>query len=344
MKKTSLYGIIAVVVIVAGVGIVFAATSGLNFISPNSQLSPPSEDSSDSEVKLINHTMGQTEITGTPEKIVVLEWVFAEDLLALGLQPVGVADIEGMKKWVNLKGLSLSDNVTDVGLRDQPNLEVIAQIRPDLIIGDIGNNEQTYDELSEIAPTILFDPYPLQEKNISGLEEMEQEFMTIADIVGRSDQGAGILETMYQRIDEAAAAIQASDAAGKPFVLVQAGVFEGDIWLRIWSQNGQAAETIEMLGMENAWDVEYERYGFSTIALEDLTAVQNATLFYIAGAEGDNVFETTYKSNPLWNDLRFVKEGRVYPIGADTWTFGGPISVELMAERVLAAVTGQSQA
>jgi ferric hydroxamate transport system substrate-binding protein len=44
------------------------------------------------------------------------------------VQPVGVADIEGMNKWVNMKELSLSPDVVDVGTRQEPNLEQILQL------------------------------------------------------------------------------------------------------------------------------------------------------------------------------------------------------------------------
>ncbi len=43
----------------------------------------------------IEDVYGEQTIEGTPKRVVVLEWVYAEDLLALGVQPVGMADIEG---------------------------------------------------------------------------------------------------------------------------------------------------------------------------------------------------------------------------------------------------------
>ncbi|MDF2722863.1 MAG: periplasmic binding protein, partial [Paenibacillus sp.] len=38
--------------------------------------------------KTIKHAMGTADIKGVPAKIVILEWNYAENLLALGLQPV----------------------------------------------------------------------------------------------------------------------------------------------------------------------------------------------------------------------------------------------------------------
>ncbi|MFP3422141.1 ABC transporter substrate-binding protein, partial [Bacillus sp. SIMBA_161] len=66
--------------------------------------------------------------------IVALEWGFVESLLTLGIQPVGVADIKGYQEYVNIP-LQLSETVQDVGTRQEPNLETIAQLQPDLILG-----------------------------------------------------------------------------------------------------------------------------------------------------------------------------------------------------------------
>lgn len=70
----------------------------------------------------------------TATRVIALEWVYAENLLALGIQPVGVADIQGYKQYVNVQP-SLTESVVDVGTRQEPNLEAIAQLKPDLILG-----------------------------------------------------------------------------------------------------------------------------------------------------------------------------------------------------------------
>lgn len=56
-----------------------------------------------------------------PQRVVALEWLPAELLLALGVTPYGVADIPNYRLWVNEPALPAS--VIDVGLRTEPNLE-----------------------------------------------------------------------------------------------------------------------------------------------------------------------------------------------------------------------------
>jgi ferric hydroxamate transport system substrate-binding protein len=344
-KAAALYGLViiiaAVFVMYANVGITFATPSLMNNTTDtNQRLSSPQANSLDSQVRMFKHEMGETEITGIPERIVALQWNYVEDLLVLGVQPVGVADILTMKKFVNLGELVLSNDTVDVGLRYEPNLEVIAQLEPDLVIGDLSDNGRIYDQLSAIAPTILFNPYPAQDNGISQFEEMEQTFLTIADIVGRYEQGVEVLKKMNEKFDQAKVMVQTGEAAGKPFVIVMTGSYKDDYTkFRIWTQNARASEILEKMGMENAWNVSYTQYGYSEIGLEHLTRAQDANFFYVAGGGHDPFTTWLYTDNPVWNSLKFVAEGRVYPLGGDTWLYGGPISAEILVGKVVEAVT-----
>ena len=115
--------------------------------------------------------------------MVALEWLYAEDVLALGVQPVGIADIEGMKQWVNIP-VEIGSDVTDVGTRQEPNLELIASLKPDLIIGLKSNLEAGFETYNSIAPTLVFDPYPAEGQG-DQYEEMINTFNTIADVLDK---------------------------------------------------------------------------------------------------------------------------------------------------------------
>lgn len=65
-----------------------------------------------------------------PRRIVALEWLPVELLLALGITPYGVADVPNYKLWVSEP--PLPDSVIDVGLRTEPNLELLTEMKPSL--------------------------------------------------------------------------------------------------------------------------------------------------------------------------------------------------------------------
>lgn len=348
MQKAALYGIIAAIVVAGGAGIAFAALSSSSSMSGadnnnnnyNSDMAPVSSRIQNTPgVRIIEHAMGQTEITGVPQRIVALEWTYAEDLLALGVQPVGIADIAGMNKWVQMKELSLSPDVADVGTRQQPNLEKISELDPDLIIAPQFRVQDIYGDLSAIAPTVVFNPYASEEENLDHLTEMEQTLMAIADIVGRHDAGVAAIERMNSSFERAAQQVNAAGRSGEEFLVVQAYTNANDAAeMRIFTGNSIPAQIMNRLGLDNAWDVQYELYGFSTVGLESLVDVDHASFFYVV-QDDDNVFAGEW-DNPVWQNLEFVKEGRTYALGGDTWVFGGPISAEIFAEKVAGALAG----
>lgn len=71
-----------------------------------------------------------------PRRIVALEWLPVELLLALGITPYGVADVPNYKLWVSEP--PLPDSVIDVGLRTEPNLELLTEMKPSFMVWSAG--------------------------------------------------------------------------------------------------------------------------------------------------------------------------------------------------------------
>ena len=69
----------------------------------------------------IEYVVGTVCVPESPLRVIALEWTYVEDILALGVLPVGVAVIVGYGNWVNLH-IALDENVIDVGTRQEPNL------------------------------------------------------------------------------------------------------------------------------------------------------------------------------------------------------------------------------
>ena len=65
-------------------------------------------------------------------RVVALDWACAETAQALGVTPVGMAQLADYRLWSG--DMPMPDSVVDVGLRMEPNLELIRALRPDLIL------------------------------------------------------------------------------------------------------------------------------------------------------------------------------------------------------------------
>ena len=280
--------------------------------------------------RIVTHALGETTIPTTPQRIVALEWTYVEDLLALGIQPVGVADIEGFNDWVKLP-VALDPTVVDVGDRGEPNLETLAQLNPDLIIAPLFRVADTYEELSAIAPTVIFDPYPTDE-TVTQFDEMRQTFLQIADLAGRTSEGEAVLAKLDEKFAAARSQLDAAGQAGERFVLAQA--FGGDaVQVRIFTDNAMAAEIVAQLGLENGWEGAFDQYGFTTVSVETLPELEDVNFFYVV--QDDNDVFARDAIRPLWENLTFVQNGNAHPLGGDTWLFGGPLSAELLIDKVV---------
>ncbi len=116
---------------------------------------------------------GTFSISGTPERIVVLEFSFVDALAAVGISPVGIADDKKSERVIPAVR-EVIQSWTSVGMRSQPSLEVIAELKPDLIIADAERHAAVYEDLSRIAPTLL----------LKSRGETYQENLEAAAIVG----------------------------------------------------------------------------------------------------------------------------------------------------------------
>ena len=285
----------------------------------------------------LEHAAGTTELDEPATRVIALEWTYAEDLLAVGVQPVGVADIAGYRTWVNVEP-TLSEDVTDVGTRQEPSLEAILALEPDLIIGVEFRHAPIYEQLQEIAPTLLFNPYPTQ-GGLSQLEEMEQTFRTVAAAVGESERAEEVLSETEAAYQQAASAIAATGADGDEVLLVQAFTAQNSPQIRVFTDNAMAVGILQQIGLENAWPSEFATYGFDTIDVEGLAPVSDADAFFYVVQQSDDVFATQLAENPLWQNLGFVEAEATYALGGDTWLFGGPLSARLVATKIATLLT-----
>lgn len=284
--------------------------------------------------RLYTHSMGTACVPEEPQRIVALEWSYVEHLLALGIQPVGVADITGYHNWLKIP-VELGEDVQDVGTRQEPNLEVITALDPDLIIGVNFRLTENYDDLSAIAPTLVFNPYP-EDFSVSQYDEMLATFTTIAEVVNRVEEGEAVLEHMQAHFDAAEAALEEAGRGGEGFILAQGWTTDAVATFRLFTDNAMATSVLTQIGLDNAWDDDPQLYGYTQIGIEGFAALnkKDFNFFYVAqGADND-----LFNESPLWSSMSFVANDKAYWMGGDVWLFGGPLSAELLVDTVLLAM------
>lgn len=278
----------------------------------------------------LEDAVGTVCVPENSERVVTLEWAYTENVLALGVQPVGVADIEGYHAWVDISA-ELSEDAVDVGTRQAPNLEQIAELEPDLIITSQLRSTENYNELSAIAPTLMFNSYP---EEGTQFEEMTTTFRTIATALNREAEGEAVLDDMAQYFEDASVALADAGYADSGFILSQAYIQNEAAVFRLFTDNAMAVEIFEQIGLSNDWEDAPQQYGFSTIGIEGFAEVEDTLFFYIAQEESRDFFS----DSAIWNTLPFVQNEHAYWMGGQAWLFGGPLSAITLVDTTLEAL------
>ncbi|EOD79979.1 Ferric vibriobactin, enterobactin transport system, substrate-binding protein VctP [Grimontia indica] len=105
------------------------------------------------ESVVIEHRMGKTEIQGVPERVVVIGLGSLDAINALGIDPVAVS--KTLPQVPAYLEKYKDDKYANVGSLFEPNFEEIYNQNPDIII--VGpRSSPSFDELSKIAPTVVF--------------------------------------------------------------------------------------------------------------------------------------------------------------------------------------------
>ena len=273
------------------------------------------ESAETSEEKVsIKHELGTSEVPENPKRIVTLELSFVDALNGLGMEPVGIADDKKEDMIKNLVGKKI--DYTSVGTRQQPNLEVISSLQPDLIIADVQRHKGIYEDLKKIAPTIEL------KSRESDYEENLDAFQTIAKAVGKEKQS----EERLSEHKETLAKLQDELKEEKGKTIMPAVV--RDTSFQAHTSASYDGQFLEKLGFKNAIQ---DDEAYAEMNLEQLSDVDPDVLI-LANNEG-KLLTDEWKDNPLWRNLKAVKNDQVYVVDRDLWTrFRGVVSAEAIGE------------
>nr|WP_042180624.1 iron-siderophore ABC transporter substrate-binding protein [Kibdelosporangium sp. MJ126-NF4]CEL14484.1 Ferrichrome-binding periplasmic protein precursor (TC 3.A.1.14.3) [Kibdelosporangium sp. MJ126-NF4]CTQ88849.1 Ferrichrome-binding periplasmic protein precursor (TC 3.A.1.14.3) [Kibdelosporangium sp. MJ126-NF4] len=274
---------------------------------------------------------GPVSLAKPATKVVVLEWAYTEELSALGVTPVGNADNDGFKKWVTAPGSALPDGVADLGQRQEPSLERIKTLAPDLIVGEEKTIAVNYDQLKAIAPVVSFD-YPVKPQ----LETMRKNFTQLAKAVGKEDKGKEVLG----RLDAKVAEVKGKLKPDTSYAFAQAYSVNGTPTIRMFTGDTLVVQVLGSAGLRNSWQGQPDNWGLTTVGVEGLTQLPADTALLYVAQNDDNPFTGALAGNPVWQNLGFVKQKKAYAIDPGTWTFGGPLSAMQLLDGVGKALAG----
>lgn len=150
--------------------------------------------------RAVEHARGVTEVPEQPQRVVTLEPLELDTAVSVGITPVGAAvasNVAGIPAYLEV------DGVEPVGTVPEPDLEAIAALKPDLILGTEARHSKLYDQLSAIAPTVFI---------ATQADPWRDNAELIGRALGREDEVAAQIAAVDDRCAEIGAA---HDLAGK---------------------------------------------------------------------------------------------------------------------------------
>ena len=265
----------------------------------------------------IKDAKGEFTLDKTPSRVVALEYSFVDALAQVGVSPVGVADdnkVDRILPQVREKIAAWQS----VGTRSQPSLEVIASLKPDLIIADPSRHTAVFEELKKIAPTVMFDS-----RHESYQENLETA-QKIGDLVGKS---AEMKAKINEHNDYIANIAKNLGVQGKK---ASFGTSREDKF-NIQNDNGYVGSFLTTLGF--APTKLNSDQAFVEINLEQLVMEKPEYLF-IAHYRDESIARK-WEAEPLWKAIPAVKANRVYSVDSDMWARGrGLEASKIMAKQI----------
>ena len=265
----------------------------------------------------VKDAKGEFTLDKTPSRVVALEYSFVDALAQVGVSPVGVADdnkVDRILPQVREKIAAWQS----VGTRSQPSLEVIASLKPDLIIADPSRHTAVFEELKKIAPTVMFDS---RHESYQGNLETAQK---IGDLVGKS---AEMKAKINEHNDYIANIAKNLGVQGKK---ASFGTSREDKF-NIQNDNGYVGSFLTTLGF--APTKLNSDQAFVEINLEQLVMEKPEYLF-IAHYRDESIARK-WEAEPLWKAIPAVKANHVYSVDSDMWARGrGLEASKIMAKQI----------
>jgi iron complex transport system substrate-binding protein len=245
------------------------------------------------------------------ERIVAANYFSYEILKFLGVEPIAVTGIGDLPEYLGGGTVDLPD----IGTFQEPNLEAIASLEPDLIFGNPGL--ETTDELAGIAPFVAINT----QVPVSWQEAVTRH----AEALGLEDTASAAIEEYDTRV---AALTEAIGNPGETEVSL-VSILAGDGVGIIGDKRTAGALLLDVGFSRPASQQGIENFEFPSP--EQFAILDGDLMLVNAFGDQEEVdrLRGELESSALYPTLEVVKAGNVVDVGVH-WFFHGPLAAELM--------------
>jgi ferric hydroxamate transport system substrate-binding protein len=269
----------------------------------------------------ITDTFGKHQFDHPPQNIVVTDWTVLENLLELGIVPLGAPELDRYRQYVVQP--KLPTMITDIGKRMTPNLATVKSLNPDVVI--LGTKQRELARAFSLFARVNYYNSFSPRYRTNGTKSRKR-FLQIAQLVQKVPLAEKKLAFLDTRIAELKK--QLSDHFGQQLPFVTTCRFSAKQKLLLYGRNSMPDYALGLLGIEDEYQTEVSTWGETEVSISALKEIKTGYLICFKPHDDASIFN---QNN--WRKLSLVQQDRFH-YADPVWSYGGAMSVLYIAEAV----------
>ncbi|MBE9167127.1 iron-siderophore ABC transporter substrate-binding protein [Pleurocapsales cyanobacterium LEGE 06147] len=214
-------------------------------------------------------------------------------------------------------------DITIIGNDNQPDLEAILRLKPDLILGSkVVASRQQYQLLSQIAPTVFTEG--------SGRRtDWQQNFQLYAEALGKPELAKQLLGRYQQRVQ------QLRQKIPRPQTMTISVLASYSNNLGAYTTSSFSGSILHDIGFSRPPAQNITRTHYLDLSAEALDELDGDYIFLIYDPRPGEISKKELIANPLWSQLEAVQKDRVCEVPDEAWAAGRSL---LAANQILTDV------
>ncbi|MFD0272716.1 ABC transporter substrate-binding protein [Kitasatospora sp. NPDC127111] len=257
----------------------------------------------------VNTAVGPVLVPGAPMRVVTLDTAEFDSALTLGITPVGAALAPLDSGFPDYWPASRLSGITRVGAIGAPDLATLRALRPDLILSNQARDGARYDQLREIAPTVLTQ---------GNGAAWKANFQLHAQALSRQDAAAAFVSSYQRHVSQVVQALSGAKASGRKVSLVR--FVEGG-GIRLYGRQNFPGTVLAdvQLGRPDAQNTDQSDV---EIPLDQLARADGDLIVHATYGDPGRAGATAALAGPGWQALGAVRAHRAFEVDDQLWFQG----------------------
>jgi len=268
--------------------------------------------------RTVKHAMGETKLEKKPERVIVLDTGELDNVVALGIKPVGIAYTDGsptMPSYIGDEG----GTPENVGTINNLNLEAITKLDPDLILGSQLRAEALYPKLAAIAPTVF---------SVRPGYVWKENFLLNAAALDRQADAAKMLEDYTNKATAVGTAIEKK--LGVRPTVTALRFMPGRI--RLYAKKSFIGTILVDAKIPQPTPSQVDDLA-AEVSAEQIGKADADFVVYSSYGDPAKTAQGSVLGGPLWSGLNAVKAGKAKPVADETYFLGlGVLAANVVLE------------